>query len=125
MSLVWHPDKHHGKETEEDAVQKFMEIKSAYDLLCEGLEKGNVDGVTVSMAGELGGGAGGEMKKLKAVPLAKIKIKIPPPAATAAAAAAAAAVVAGAGAGGGGAAGARAAPVQRKTQSLADLAEGE
>eukprot|EP00039_Didymoeca_costata_P018258 m.332768 g.332768 ORF g.332768 m.332768 type:complete len:430 (-) comp17004_c0_seq1:35-1324(-) len=55
VSLIWHPDKHMGKDTEEEAKQKFMEIKAAYDLLLEGLEKGNVDGVTVSSAGELGG----------------------------------------------------------------------
>ena len=55
MSLIWHPDKHHGKPTEEESSQKFMEIKSAFDLLQEGLEKGTIDGVTVSSAGELAG----------------------------------------------------------------------
>ena len=55
MSLLWHPDKHQGKPTEEESAQKFMEIKSAYDLLQEGLEKGTIDGVTVSSAGELAG----------------------------------------------------------------------
>lgn len=57
MSLLWHPDKHQGKPTEEESAQKFMEIKSAFDLLQEGLEKGSIDGVTVASAGELAGPA--------------------------------------------------------------------
>ena len=53
MSLLWHPDKHMGKDTEEEAQQKFLEIQSANELLKEGLEKGSIDGVAVSSAGEL------------------------------------------------------------------------
>lgn len=42
MSLIWHPDKHNGKDTEEEATEKFGEINSAYKILCEGLEKGRI-----------------------------------------------------------------------------------
>jgi len=46
LSKVWHPDKWATKtERERDTAQeKFLEIKSAYDLLLEGMEKGTVEG---------------------------------------------------------------------------------
>lgn len=55
LSLVWHPDKQNGKTEDEkiDAEQKFLELKAAYDLLCEGLENGSVEGHAVGSAGEL------------------------------------------------------------------------
>lgn len=49
-SLYWHPDKH--PENREEAHERFLEIKSAYELLLEGME-GKLDGTTVHSAGDL------------------------------------------------------------------------
>lgn len=50
-SLFWHPDKH--PDNVEEAHERFLEIKSAYELLVEGMEGGKLDGKTVHSAGDL------------------------------------------------------------------------
>lgn len=40
MALKWHPDKH--PNNQEEALEKFNEIKAAYDLLVEGIRTGGV-----------------------------------------------------------------------------------
>ena len=60
-SLLWHPDKHRSKpaEEQEDAAQRFLEVKAAYDLLLEGMETGGAGlGGAVFSAGELTAGPG-------------------------------------------------------------------
>ena len=55
QSLLWHPDKHATKSEEErkKAEDKFAEVRDAYDLLLEGLERGNLEGRAVGKAGDL------------------------------------------------------------------------
>mmetsp|Transcript_823 Transcript_823/g.880 ORF Transcript_823/g.880 Transcript_823/m.880 type:complete len:407 (-) Transcript_823:1748-2968(-) len=55
QSLVWHPDKHATKsdEEKEKAAEKYAEVRDAYDLLMEGLERGNLEGMAVVNAGDL------------------------------------------------------------------------
>jgi len=53
--LVWHPDKRATKSEEEQerAAEKYAEIRDAYDLLLEGLERGNLEGKAVVNAGDI------------------------------------------------------------------------
>jgi len=57
QSLKFHPDKQHGKTEEEaeEASQKFIECKAAYDLLLEGMRTGQVEGQSVFSAGDIMG----------------------------------------------------------------------
>jgi hypothetical protein len=51
MAVKWHPDKNPGNE--EEAQERFEEIKAAYDLLLEVIQNGSVEGHSVFSAGEL------------------------------------------------------------------------
>ena len=50
-SLMFHPDKH--PNNRDEAHERFLEIKAAYELLLEGMENGSVEGKAVFSAGEL------------------------------------------------------------------------
>jgi len=55
MSLMWHPDKWANKTEDEKAraESKYLEIRSAYDLLLEGMERGNLEGMAIFSAGDI------------------------------------------------------------------------
>jgi hypothetical protein len=53
MSLKWHPDKH--PDNQEEAQERFLEIKSAFEVLQEGLRTGSIEGHAVGSAGALMG----------------------------------------------------------------------
>eukprot|EP00051_Salpingoeca_urceolata_P030642 m.9263 g.9263 ORF g.9263 m.9263 type:complete len:432 (-) comp3458_c0_seq1:106-1401(-) len=57
MSLVYHPDRQSGLDEDErqKAQDKFMEIKTAYELLVEGIRTGGLGAGAVHKAGELAG----------------------------------------------------------------------
>jgi hypothetical protein len=56
MSLKWHPDKH--PDNQEEAQERFIKIKAAYELLVEGLRTGFEEHAVGSAAGGSAAGTG-------------------------------------------------------------------
>lgn len=40
LSIIFHPDKHHGKDTEETATKRFLEVQKAYESMYIAIHSG-------------------------------------------------------------------------------------